>query len=67
MDTRESKGIVELNAGREAPVGVPETIAYEPPTVTPLGNVHELLAGGGSNDFDVVDECAAGAGPLTSC
>jgi hypothetical protein len=40
------------------------SVAYEPPRLTPIGNLHDLLAGIGSNPCDA-GEIATGPDPIS--
>jgi hypothetical protein len=55
MDTGSKIGADGVNGNPE----VSTPMAYEPPTVVALGNVHELLAGTGSKTLDAFPACNA--------
>jgi hypothetical protein len=40
--------------------GGDQKLTYEPPVITPMGSLHDLLAGGGSQGCD---SCSPEAGP----
>src|SRR6185312_13643622 len=52
--------------GHDVPAELAQPVAYEPPVVTYLGNMRDLLAATGSNPLCQLDQCSGAPGTCES-